>query len=29
MQTVSLGNTDIKLSAIVMGTWQAGRRPRP
>ena len=24
MQTVSLGNTDIKLSAIVMGTWQAG-----
>jgi aryl-alcohol dehydrogenase-like predicted oxidoreductase len=25
MQTVSLGKTDIQLSAIVMGTWQAGR----
>jgi myo-inositol catabolism protein IolS len=25
MRTVTLGNTDIVLSAVVMGTWQAGR----
>ncbi len=26
MKTVQLGNTDIQLSAVIMGTWQAGKK---